>query len=142
MFYSELVKKASWICYKAHKTDKDKGKYPYFMHPLTLAVQFNDETSVCVALLHDVVEDHGRKYSFKYLEKEGFSKEIIDALRLLTHNHDEDYLEYVKRLKSNPIAKKVKLADLHHNLDTSRTGGKRHPKCDLYSEAAKILEKD
>ena len=86
MFYSDLVRKAAQISFEAHIKDTDKSDYPYFMHPMTLAVQFDDEASVCVALLHDVIEDHGDKYSFEYLKKEGFYDDIIDALRLLTHN--------------------------------------------------------
>ena len=67
MYYSDLVKKASLIMFDAHKDDKDKGGYPYVIHPLSLAFQMDDENSVCLALLHDVVEDHGDKYSFEYL---------------------------------------------------------------------------
>ena len=141
MFYSELVKKASLICYEAHKNDKDKAGYPYFMHPFTLAVQFDDEATVCVALLHDVIDDHGDKYSFEYLEKEGFCEEIIAALRLLTHEYGVDYIEYVKAIKNNEIARRVKLADLKHNSDIRRCGGKKPKKYDLYLEAIQILEK-
>ena len=140
MFYSDLVRKASNICFEAHKNDKDKAGYPYFMHPLTLAIQFNDEASVCVALLHDVIEDHGDKYSFEYLEQEGFYEEIITALKLLTHKDGIDYIEYVKKIKQNPIARKVKLADLRHNSDISRCDGKKPRKYDLYLEAIRILE--
>ena len=141
MFYSELVKKASLICYEAHKNDKDKAGYPYFMHPFTLAVQFDDEATVCVALLHDVIEDHGDKYSFKYLEKEGFYEEIIAALKLLTHDPAVPYIDYVKVIKTNEIARRVKLADLKHNSDIRRCGGKKPKKYDLYLEAIQILEK-
>lgn len=141
MFYSELVKKASLICYEAHKNDKDKAGYPYFMHPFTLAVQFDDEATVCVALLHDVIEDHGDKYSFEYLEKEGFYEEIIAALKLLTHDPAVPYIDYVKVIKTNEIARRVKLADLKHNSDIRRCGGKKPKKYDLYLEAIQILEK-
>ncbi len=140
MFYSDLVRKAANISFNAHKHDLDKSKYPYFMHPMTLAVQFDDEATVCVALLHDVIEDHGDIYSFDYLEKEGFYKEIIDALRLLTHEHGVDYLEYVQAIKNNPIATRVKLADLRHNTDLSRCNGKKPLKYDLYLKAIQILE--
>ena len=140
MFYSELVKKASLICYEAHKNDKDKAGYPYFMHPFTLAVQFDDEATVCVALLHDVIEDHGDKYSFEYLEKEGFYEEIIAALKLLTHDPAVPYIDYVKVIKTNEIARRVKLADLKHNSDARRCGGKKPKKYNLYLEAIKILE--
>ena len=140
MFYSELVRKASNICFEAHKYDVDKAGYPYFMHPHSLAVQFFDEASVCVALLHDVIEDHGDKYSFEYLREAGFYEEIITSLKLLTHEQGVDYIEYVKKIKTNPIARRVKLADLKHNSDISRCGGHKPRKYDLYLEAIKILE--
>ena len=140
MYYSDLVRKAAQISFEAHKHDTDKSGYPYFMHPMTLAVQFNDEASVCVALLHDVVEDHGDKYSFDYLKEQGFAEDILEPLRLLTHQHGVDYLDYVKEIKKNPIARKVKLADLHHNTDLTRTGGVKPPKYDLYLKAIEILE--
>ena len=140
MFYSDLVKKAAKISFKAHKRDRDKSGYPYFMHPMTLALQFDDEASVCVALLHDVIEDHGDIYSFETLKEKGFYPEIIDALRLLTHEEGVPYLDYVAAIKMNPIARRVKLADLRHNSDLRRCDGKKPPKYDLYLEAIHILE--
>ena len=140
MYYSNLVKKASLISYQAHLKDVDKSGYPYFMHPMTLAVQLDDEITVCVALLHDVIEDHGDKYSLSYLEKEGFPKEVIDALRLLTHQEGIEYLEYIKAIKNNDIARRVKLADLRHNSDLSRCQDFIPYKYDLYQKAIKILE--
>ena len=142
MIYSELVRKAAQISFTAHKEDKDKSGYPYFMHPMTLAVRFDDEASVCVALLHDVVEDHGNIYSFDYLKNEGFSDDILDALKLLTHDKSVDYLEYVNAIKKNPIARKVKLADLRHNSDLRRCGGNKPPKYELYLKAIQLLEQE
>ena len=127
------------IAFEAHK--EDKSGYPYFAHPFTLAVQFDDETSVCVALLHDVIEDHGDIYSFEDLEKEGFNKDIIDALKLLTHDPKVDYLEYVVAIKGNDTAKRVKLADLRHNTNLRRSGGVKPPKYELYLKAIALLEK-
>lgn len=139
MIYTDLVKKAALISFDAHKEDKDKGGYPYFMHPLHLAEQFNDEICVCVALLHDVVEDHGDKYPMEYLEKE-FPEEMMDALKLLTHKNGENYIEYVKRIKDNPIARKVKLADLKHNSSLERNNGVKPRKYRLYQMAIEVLE--
>lgn len=142
MFYSDLTKKAALISYEAHHEQKDKGGYPYFMHPLTLALQFDDEITVCAALLHDVVEDHAEDgYTMEYLKKE-FPKEVIDALKLLTHDSNVDYLDYVKVIKTNPVARRVKLADLKHNTDLSRNNGIKPYKYDKYLEAIKILEND
>ena len=130
MYYSELVKKACVIMYDAHKEDKDKGGYPYVFHPFYLATQMDDEDSTCAALLHDVVEDHGSRYSFAYLEQAGFPEAVIHA----------PYMDYVKELAKDPIARKVKLADLKHNLDARRLNAARPRKYDLYLQAIRYLE--
>ena len=140
MFYSEKVKKAAQLSFMAHKDDSDKAGYPYFMHPLTLALQFDDEDSVCVALLHDVIEDHPDVFDFKYLEEMGFNEKVISALKLLTHAKDIDYIDYIKQIKQNEIAKKVKIADLMHNLDGRRLDGKKPKKYETYLKALNILK--
>ena len=99
MIYSENIKKAILIMYDAHKDDLDKSGYPYVFHPFYLATQMDDEASTIVALLHDVIEDHNDKYSFTYLKEVGFSDEVIDALKLLTHDPTVPYMDYVKKIK-------------------------------------------
>ena len=78
----------------------------------------DSEETVCVALLHDVVED--TDITFEELEADGFSKEIIDALKLMTHDDSVSYMDYIKAIKTNNIATIVKLADLRHNSDLTR----------------------
>lgn len=140
MFYSDLVKKACIISFETHKNDKDKSGYPYIYHPFYLATQFDDENSVCVALLHVVIEDHGDIYSFESLKNYGFNDQIIDALKLLTHDENVGYMDYVKEVAKNSIARKVKMADLKHNMDLTRSNGKLPRKIDLYREAYSYLE--
>lgn len=117
MVYSELTKKAMSIAYHAHHGQTDHGGLPYIFHPIHLAEQMTDENTTCVALLHDVVED--TNVTLEELASV-FPKEITDAVALLTHSDSVPYLEYVRQIKSNPIARAVKLADLHHNCDRSR----------------------
>lgn len=105
------------IAYEAHKNQVDKSGVPYIYHPIHVAEQMNTENECIIALLHDVVED--TNVSFKQLE-EVFSKEIIDILKLLTREENIEYDEYIKRIKNNSIACKVKIADLTHNLDKTR----------------------
>lgn len=141
MIYTALTKKALKICFDAHKDQVDKTGMPYVFHPFHLAEQMDTEDAVCVALLHDTVED--TDISFEDLINEGFNDNIINALKLLTHNDDAPYLEYVARIKENPLARKVKLADLRHNSDLTRidlTVDKIPPKYNLYLEAIKYLE--
>ena len=118
MIYTDLTKKALKLCYEAHQNQVDKTGLPYVFHPFHLAEQMTDEISTVCALLHDVVED--THYTFDDLANMGFSKQVIDVLKLLTHDSEVPYMEYVKALSVNPIAKAVKLADLRHNSDLTR----------------------
>lgn len=118
MIYTELTKKALRLCFEAHKDQLDKSGLPYVFHPFHLAEQMDTEETVCVALLHDVVED--TDYTLEDLIAMGFPKPVTDALALMTHDENVPYLDYVSKLKDNPVARQVKLADLKHNSDLTR----------------------
>lgn len=120
MIYTTLTNKAMVIAYNAHHGQVDKQGIPYVFHPFHVAEQMTDELSACVALLHDVVEDSD--VTLDDLARE-FPAEIIEALALLTHDESVPYLEYIKALASNELARAVKRADLEHNLDGTRGGG-------------------
>ena len=77
-----------------------------------------DETTTCIALLHDVVED--TDITLAQLREMGFPDIVVEAVGVLTREHSVPYQEYIKRVKSNPLARIVKLADLEHNSDMSR----------------------
>lgn len=140
MLYSPLIRKAIHIMFQAHKEDLDKGGYPYVFHPFYLASQMPDEDSTIVALLHDVLEDHGDVWSFEKLAGEGFNENVIEAVRLMTHDTEVPYLDYVRKLSANPIARRVKFADLKHNMDKARTDGQVAKKQELYEQALNILK--
>ena len=118
MIYTPMTKKALALCFKAHRDQTDKSGMPYVFHPFHLAEQMSDELTVCTALLHDVVED--TDMTLEDLRGAGFPDEVLEALALLTHDADTPYMDYVARLKHNPIARAVKLADLAHNSDPTR----------------------
>lgn len=118
MLYTELTKKAMRIAFTAHKEQVDKNGIPYIYHPIHLAEQMWDEETICTALLHDVAED--TDMTVEDLRAEGFPESVISALRLLTHDEDTPYMDYVRKIKGDPIAKAVKLADLRHNSDLTR----------------------
>lgn len=118
MIYTDMTKRAMKLCFEAHKDQVDKSGMPYVFHPFHLAEQMHDEKTTIVALLHDVIED--TDYTFEDLRVAGFDNEIIEALKLMTHDDSVPYMEYVTEIKSNPIASAVKLADLEHNSDLSR----------------------
>lgn len=106
------------IATRAHAGQVDKAGAPYIGHPERVASQVKGDAAKATAWLHDVVED--TPLTFADLKAEGVSGEVIEAVRLLTHDGGVPYLEYVRRIKRNHIARAVKLADLRHNSDLSR----------------------
>lgn len=142
MIYTDLTKKALKLCFEAHKDQVDKTGLPYVFHPFHLAEQMDDEISTVCALLHDVVED--TDLTLENLTEMGFPVEVTDVLALLTHDPDVPYMDYVKVISTNPVATKVKIADLTHNSDLTRLDVvdeyalKRGQK---YAEALKLLTK-
>ena len=142
MLYTKLTKKAMKIAFEAHKNQTDKNGIPYIYHPIHLAEQMADEKTICVALLHDVVED--TDITFEQLVREGFPDDIIEALKLLTHDDSIQYMDYVKEIKSNPIAAAEKLADLKHNSDLTRLDvidEKAINRAEKYENAIRLLSK-
>lgn len=145
MIYTELTNKAMRIAYEAHNGQYDINGVPYIFHPYHIAEQMTDEITVCVALLHDVVED--TDITFEQLQQD-FPEEVINALRLLTHDDKTDYYEYIEKIGVNSVARVVKLADIEHNSDTSRITDKNAVSAEKlmhwkrkYSTAKHILEK-
>ena len=141
MIYTELTMKAMNLAYTAHHGQFDKGGVPYIFHPIHLAEQMEDEISTCVALLHDTVED--TDVTLEELEKV-FPKEVVDVIRLLTHPEGMDYFDYVRAIRQNPIALKVKMADLAHNSDATRVSNQKNAekRRAKYAAARKILTEE
>lgn len=114
-----MLNKAIIIASEAHNGQFDKAGKPYILHPLRVMFYVEgDIKEQCTAVLHDVAED--TSVTIEYLKNQGFDDDIITALKLLTRTDDEDYMEYILKLKSNAIAKAVKLADLKDNMDMTR----------------------
>ena len=141
MIYTNDTKKALKIAYQAHKNQYDKSGLPYIFHPFYVATLMKDEITTIVALLHDVIEDSD--YTITDIKQMGFSNEVIKALQLLTHDKDVDYYRYIESIKTNEVAKEVKIADLKHNSDLSRLDTVNESdlnRVEKYKKALKILE--
>lgn len=141
MIYTELTIRAMNLAYNAHHGQFDKGGVPYIFHPIHLAESMDDEISTCVALLHDTVEDTA--VTLDDLSRE-FPAEVVSAVRLLTHREGVDYFDYVRAIKQNPIAVRVKLADLAHNGDPKRicNQGNQERRREKYAAARAILTEE
>ena len=141
MIYTELTIRAMNLAYNAHHGQFDKGGVPYIFHPIHLAEEMDDEVSTCVALLHDTVED--TNVTLEELAQ-SFPREIVEAVDLLTHREGVEYFDYVRAIKNNPVAVKVKLADLRHNGDPKRicNQGNAEKRNAKYAAARKILTEE
>jgi (p)ppGpp synthase/HD superfamily hydrolase len=112
-----MLEKAIVLAAQAHEGQKDKAGEPYILHPLRVMLALKAEAERTVAVLHDVLEDTRLKADD--LAKD-FPAEIIAALLAVTKHPGEPYLEFVRRAGQNPLAKRVKIADLNDNLRDER----------------------
>ena len=112
--YQEL---ALQIAKKAYAGQVDKAGKDYILHPMTVAYCMDTDTEKAIAYLHDVLEDTDASVDEL---RNMFSTEIVDAVITLTRNKDDSYFEYIQKVSKSKLAKKVKAADLLHNLDITR----------------------
>lgn len=129
--------KALLIAVKAHSGQVDKLGLPYILHPLAVASQLDTLELKIIGLLHDTIED--TTVTEEYLLREGISKDLVEVVKLLTKPEGEPYEEYLKRVNENPMAKKVKLADLAHNTSPERSSGLNERRRKKYELAKQIL---
>ncbi|MBK7179692.1 MAG: HD domain-containing protein [Chloroflexi bacterium] len=106
------------IAIQAHAGQVDKAGQPYILHPLRLMFQMATEEEMITAVLHDVVEDSD--VTLDALRQAGFSEKVITAVAAVSRQDDETYEEFIRRLRPNALAAKVKLADLTDNMDIRR----------------------
>ena len=140
MIYTDLTKLAMKVAFDVHKDQVDISKLPYIYHPIHLAEQMDDEYSVCVALLHDVIEDTDDIIGAINLLEMGFPEEVVNAVDILTHKDYQTYEEYIEAISKNPLARKVKIADLEHNMDITRLPKNfKFRKYKTYKKALKYL---
>lgn len=113
------LERAIQIATEAHKGQFDKAGREYIGHPIRVMEMGKTEDEKIVGVLHDVIED--TDWTFERLEAEGFSQEVINALRCVTKtSENENYDEFIDRVKKNPLAASVKINDLTDNMDIRR----------------------
>jgi (p)ppGpp synthase/HD superfamily hydrolase len=113
-----LLELAIALAVEAHRGQKDRYGAPYILHPLRVMARMDTDLERTVAVLHDVVED--TELSFADLRARGFGEEVLAPLDCVTRRETESYEQFVQRSASNPVARKVKLADLEDNMDLRR----------------------
>ncbi len=137
-----LLEKSIIIATKSHSDQFDKGGSPYILHPLRVMLSLDNDEDRIVGILHDVLED--TSITLQHLEDNGFlgEIEILDALVSITRKSNESYKDFILRVKLNPIALRVKLADLKDNMNISRINNpteKDFARIEKYKKAYKLL---
>jgi len=103
---------------QAHLGQKDKNGQPYILHPLRVMLRLESARERIVGVLHDVIED--TPTTLDDLRARGYPEDLVSAIDHMTRREDETYEQFTERAASNPIARRVKLADLEDNLDVRR----------------------
>ena len=130
--------KAFFLCIIKHWKQKDKAGKRYIWHPIRVMLNVEGYNEKIVALLHDIVED--TEVTIPDLKNLKFSKEVIEAIDVITKKKDQEYFSYLKSIKDNSIAKKVKIEDLKHNSDLKRSRFVTQKDMDRFIKYKKALD--
>lgn len=117
-----LLERAIELAVRAHKGQVDKAGQPYILHPLRVMLRLDSTEERIIAILHDVIEDG--KAEYKAEARALLPPELLEALLCVTKREDEHgdegYGRFVERAARDPLARRVKIADLEDNLDVTR----------------------
>lgn len=113
-----VSQRAYEVAKKAHFGQVDKAGVDYIKHPETVASFLKTDEEKAVAFLHDVIEETA--LTLQDLRNDGFSEKVINAVDILTKKKEQTYQSYLELVKTNELARVVKLADLRHNSDLTR----------------------
>ena len=150
------IERAIAIAAQAHAGQTDKAGAPYIFHPLRVMLSVQQPSDQIAAVLHDLIED--TDWTFDRLREEGFPEEIVEAVSCLTKLPEEEdapddtpeakearYRRFILRARKNPIARRVKEADLRDNMDLSRIehpGERDYQRIEKYRKAIEYLNSD
>ena len=132
------LERAIAIAAEGHAGPFDKAGQPYILHPIRVMLRVSGASERIAAILHDVVED--TPVTLDQLAKEGFSREVVEAVDALTKRRGENRIDAAKRAAANPIARVVKLADNAENMDLSRISNPTQKDYDRLEEYKRVRE--
>ena len=103
-----------------HKGQVDKAGKPYIFHlkEVAMNVPAYCPNGTYIGLLHDILEDTDT--TPQELLDFGIDPEIVETVIILTRKDNESYMDYIKRVAENSLARNVKMSDLKHNMQIDR----------------------
>ena len=114
----KLIETSLQIALRAYAGKIDKAGREYILHPLRVMAKMKTDLEMSAALLHDVIEDS--QITAGDLLAEGIPARVVEAVQYLSRNDGEEYEAFVARVKKNPLAARVKIADIEDNIDVLR----------------------
>jgi (p)ppGpp synthase/HD superfamily hydrolase len=114
----DIIEQALSIALSAYAGKQDKAGKTYILHPLRIMAKMQTPSEMATALLHDVIEDSDM--TAEDLLKQGIPQTVVDAVLALTKQTNETYEDFICRAMQNPLAAKVKLADIEDNINVLR----------------------
>lgn len=137
----DMLSKAFGYAFEAHRNDFDRNGMPYIMHPVEVMQKQTTIPRMIAALLHDVVEDHGDKYTILMIAEE-FTAMTAKTVDALTRREQESWSAYIDRVLEDEDACWIKLGDLESNMNPRRMDEKAAKRCcTMYSSAYKKIAK-
>lgn len=128
---TEIIERAFKFAREAHKGVRRRSGEPYILHPIAVAKICSQEiglgsTSICAALLHDVVED--TEYTVEDIEQ-NFGKKIAELVAGLTKisggifgdkasAQAENFRKLLLTMSRDIRVVLIKMADRLHNMRT------------------------
>lgn len=141
VIYTDMTTKAMLLAEQYHAGQYDKNGAPYIFHVYDVARGVHTEDEICVAFLHDILEDTDCSED---ILRQHFPDRIVEAVKVMTHSKKDSYVEYIAKVKTNPIARHVKLSDIRNNTRSDRMinldDNIRVRLINKYSRAIKILK--
>lgn len=116
----DMLARAVAIAADAHAGQRDKNGAPYILHLLRVMARMGSDEERMAAVLHDVVEDSGGRWTLQGLREAGFPARVVAAVDAISRREGEEYADFVVRAAGDPLARAVKLADLQDNMDLTR----------------------
>ena len=113
-----MLSRAIDVAKEAFSGKKDDNGHPYVDHALRVMDKMDTEEEKIVAVLHDVVEES--EVSLHELQAMGFSRQVVEAVGILTKRNDMTYCDYIDDIRCSELASKVKIAEIEDNLDMPR----------------------
>lgn len=113
-----MLSKAMEVAKEAFEEKMGKQSQPYLDHAMRVADKMDTEVEKTVAMLHDVVED--TEVSLHELKEQGFPREVLEAVEILTKHANMTYFDYIDDIHCNELATKVKIAEIEDNKDIAR----------------------